>query len=883
MRALLLPLLLIIGLSSFVVAAQSVLGIDLGQEYIKAVLVKPGVPLEIVLTKDSKRKEASAIGFKPSDSSLPTRVYGGDAVNLAARFPANVFPNLKQLLGKRYGSPELETYKRRYPALTIEEGEHGRILFLEPASGKKFHVEELLAMQLRTVMRQAEEMPNGSKVKDAVFTVPAFYGAEEKSSLLLAAELAGLRTLSMITDGMAVGLNYATAKTFKTEVPEYHIVYDMGAGSTTATVLRFQGKSVKDVGRFNKTVTEVEVLGVGYDRTLGGDAFTEKILDILIDDFTANKGKNISPETLRTNGRAAAKLWREATRVRQILSANTETMGSVESLIDDIDYRSSKISRAAFEKTLDEFAFRITQPIWDAISASGLQGGLDMISTIIIHGGATRTPIVQKKLENMVGVARVSKNVNSDEAAVFGATFRGAGLSGSFRVKEIQAADGNPYVVSANFGNNERLELFPAGSPPGKETVIELPTKTTDFTLDVRHEGKMDGTMEDVVKVDIKNVNEGIQALKDDHKCEANDIITKLVVRLSPKTGIPGVIRAWVECKKLEMDIPKDEGIIDGLKDKLFGKKSSSSSESSSSSSSSDGNSKSTSTTTSNSASATPTPTLKTHVKSIKVHSTKLVPPRPNKTAILSQISLFDTHDATIRALEETRNNLEALVYRTREKILPVPDLLSSEEVTSLEESLTSAGDWLYEEGFGAPLEAVKERFSQLQQIVRPIEQRAKDIETRPKLVEQLKETLKNAEKLGLESIKSIQSWLEEKETIQSGRKAWEDVALSVTELEQKVKALETELQQVLKKKIAEEQERRRKEAAEKKRQEEEEKKKKKEEEEQRKKASEAEAQEAAEKVVEPEEQKTPKEEGDPLEKEVKVEEEKKEHPHDEL
>src|SRR4051812_31939065 len=85
-------------------SCAAIIGIDYGTEFIKVALVKPGIPLEIVLTKDSKRKEAAAVAFKPKstvlpDASSPERLYGVDAVNYAARFPDSVYPNLKPLLG----------------------------------------------------------------------------------------------------------------------------------------------------------------------------------------------------------------------------------------------------------------------------------------------------------------------------------------------------------------------------------------------------------------------------------------------------------------------------------------------------------------------------------------------------------------------------------------------------------------------------------------------------------------------------------------------------------------------------------------------------------------------------------------------------------------
>src|SRR5699024_10346256 len=107
------------------------------------------------------------------------------------------------------------------------------------------------------------------------------------------AELAGLKVLSLVSDGLAVGLNYATSRQFPNinegAKPEYHMVFDMGAGSTSATVMRFQSRNVKDIGKFNKTVQEVQVLGSGWDRTLGGDSLNYLIMDDMIEKFVESK------------------------------------------------------------------------------------------------------------------------------------------------------------------------------------------------------------------------------------------------------------------------------------------------------------------------------------------------------------------------------------------------------------------------------------------------------------------------------------------------------------------------------------------------------------------------------------------------------------------
>ncbi|KAK5013470.1 lumenal Hsp70 protein, partial [Cryomyces antarcticus] len=430
------PFTLLLGLlflfTSTASAASAVLGIDLGTEFIKAALVKPGIPLEIVLTKDSKRKETSAVAFKSSTSGsaseeFPQRLYGSDALALAARYPGDVYPNLKPLLGLSVdgaGQDVMKDYQRRLPAVELVSlPGRGTAGFKSKSktfaeSEPLFSVEELLAMELKNVRHNAEALAGkGNVITDAVITVPTFYTVDERRAIELAAELAGLNVMALMSDGLAVGLNYATSRTFPSITeggkPEYHMVFDMGAGSTSATVLRFQGRAVKDVGRYNKTIQEVSVLGSGWDRTLGGDAFNEVIVEDMFKKFVETpsaKKLGVSETNVRAHGRAAARLWNEAEKKRQVLSANLDARASFESLYDDVDF-TYKLSRTEFEGLASTFVDRVDGPIAQALETAKLT--FTDLESVILHGGAVRTPFVQKRLEALAGgSAKLRSNVN---------------------------------------------------------------------------------------------------------------------------------------------------------------------------------------------------------------------------------------------------------------------------------------------------------------------------------------------------------------------------------------------------------------------------------------------------------------------------------------
>ncbi|RPB06203.1 actin-like ATPase domain-containing protein [Choiromyces venosus 120613-1] len=831
--------LLLLSVSSLASASAAVLGIDFGQEFIKAALVKPGIPLEIVLTKDTKRKEVAAVGFKPANNgkegefAYPERLYGVDAFNLAARFPHDVYPGLKKVMGQRIMDDSVTAYSARNPALSIiPDVLRSTVAFQSPSaplvdhSAGVFTVEELLAMQFKSIVYNAEVLAGANtRIRDVVFTVPTFLKAEERNSLKLAAELAGLKVMRFVSDGLAVGINYATTRTFNESSPEYHIVYDMGAGSTTATVLRFQGRSVKDVGRFNKTVQEVTVLGIGYDTELGGDLFNQKIFEILLDDFVNSpKAKKLLEEdpnlknTVRTNGRAASKLWKEATRVRQILSANTDTIASIESLYKEIDFRSSKITRAAFEELLAQYEARITKPITDAISNANI--ALNEVNTLIVHGGAVRTPFVGKKIEDIMGgIEKISKQVNPDESAVFGATFKGAAESGAFKVKEIRTQDIGAFGVSIKYKKDAEAkketvqQIFPFYSKAGNEKVIPF-SRDSEFTFSTFHnipprinDPNQKPGQELLETIQTSNLTDSVKKLQDDFGCAEKDIVTKFGIILNPKDSLPKVIRSWVECEvEVASDAPKKDagGAFEDVKGFFgYGKKK-------------DAASKSTK-------SADSEPKVIRRIEKIAVKYTITKDgfpsiPEKDKTALILKIRGFDKHDKERKNLEEARNNLEAYTYRARGYLSDDAFIAVSteEQREKLDAMINEASDWLYGDGYTAGLKEVHQKIKQLEALETPISKRRAEKDSLPEALQNLnsilnsmkgfierEESLAEAQTddyytFDLEPLKKSyekeSAWAEEKSAAQEKLQLHEGPVITSEEINAKAKELTTEL-----------------------------------------------------------------------------------------
>lgn len=762
-------------------AASAVLGIDLGTEYLKAVLVKPGIPLEIVLTKDSKRKETAALAFKPFNTksvdpdSFPERVYGGDAIALAARFSGDVYSNLKPLLGRVAKDSQVGEYKTRHPGQrVIGDKLRGTVAFRSGSFGREvdpFSVEELLAMELRNLRTNAEALAGkGSVVQDAVITIPTYYTAEERRAVELAADLAGLRVLALVSDGLAVGLNYATSRTFPSVneggSAEYHLVYDMGAGSARATILRFQGRAVKDVGKFNKTIQEVNIMGLGWDRQLGGDALNAAIVDDMATKFVETKrmkALGTTAEHIKEHGRTMAKLWKEAERLRQVLSANTETSASFEGLFyEDVNFK-YKLSRADFEKLAASYAGRVQGPITQALAAAKLT--IADLESVILHGGAVRTPFVQKQLEAMVGdPSKLRTNVNADEAAVFGAAFKAAGLSPSFRVKDIRAGDSAGYTVGWSIENNDRNQmLFTPLSQIGAEKQVPF-RNVEDFSFTLYQEiselNSRDSVKKPIQKVRTENLTASVAQLSEKFGCAVADISTKFSVRLSPIDGLPEVTEGTVSC---ETEGPeKKGGVVDGVKGLFgFGSKKGDQEplqEGGETPSANPTSPEESSTTSSPAQSQTPdseekvgedtkppkkireTIRLKFTTESQSIPSVS----KPELTRIKDRLAAFDASDRSRLLREEAFNTLESYTYRAR-------DLLSDESFIGastdalrkeVEDKFQSASEWLYGAGADANREVLKAQLKELRNLVDPVLKRKEEAVKRPEQIRLLKEAL---------------------------------------------------------------------------------------------------------------------------------------------
>ncbi|GLH11715.1 Major heat shock 70 kDa protein Ba [Gryllus bimaculatus] len=457
----------------------AVMSVDLGSEWMKIAIVSPGVPMEIALNKESKRKTPVAIAFRDGE-----RLFGEDALGVGVRFPRLSYAYLLDLLGKRVDHPSVKLFQQRFPET-------------------QFSPEQLLAQLLAKAREFAAESAR-QVVNEAVLTVPGFFNQVERRALLQAADLAGIKVLQLINDYTAgygqMALNYGIfrRKDFN-ESAQYIMFYDMGASSTTATLVSYQLVKTKEKG-FVETNPQLAILGVGYDRTLGGLEMQLRLRDHLGKKF--NEMKKTSNDVFGSP-RALAKLFKEAGRLKNVLSANTEHHAQakrkegmlctyVENLLDDQDFK-LLVTRDDFESLCADLFDRVQAPVDQALKTSGLT--MDVINQVILVGAGTRVPKVQEKLAAYVGT-ELGKNLNTDEAAAMGAVYKAADLSTGFKVKKFVTKDAVLFPIQVVFEREVEGQpipkqvkriLFGPMNPYPQKKVLTFNKHTEDFEFSINY------------------------------------------------------------------------------------------------------------------------------------------------------------------------------------------------------------------------------------------------------------------------------------------------------------------------------------------------------------------------------------------------------------
>ncbi|KAL3070006.1 hypothetical protein niasHS_017295 [Heterodera schachtii] len=416
--------------------ANAAMAIDLGSEFMKMALIKPGVPMETVLNRDSQRKTPMALTIRDGE-----RFLGDAALKKLLVRPKNTFIFFLDLVGKQFDDPTVTAFRNEFPYLRLKAHPKRGTVQFETDVGD-MSLECALAMLLWNA-RQDVDAYAEQPVRDVVITVPSYFGQLERAAVEAAAKIADLNLLQLLGSGTAAGLNYGVFRHKEiTEKPQTLLIYDVGSTKTLVTIVQFL--LVNDSNEGGSSYPQVETIGVGYDRALGGHHLTLRLRDHLVKEFkkqNASLGADIT-----ANPQAMAKLLKEADRVKQVLSANAEAFAQVECVFEDRDFR-VKVTRDELEAMFKDFEERHMEPINVALTMAQLT--LDKLDRVVLMGAGTRMPRLQTVLDIFLQGKEIARLLNTDEASALGAVYQAARLSKRFIVKRIEAKDLAP-MESAN-------------------------------------------------------------------------------------------------------------------------------------------------------------------------------------------------------------------------------------------------------------------------------------------------------------------------------------------------------------------------------------------------------------------------------------------------
>lgn len=387
------------------------IGIDLGTTN-SCVSVIEGNDHIVITNSEGKRTTPSIVGFlKDNDRKI-----GDPAKRQAITNPTNTVFSIKRLMGKKY--QDVKHLKMPYK---IVEGKNGNACV--EIDGKIFTPQEISAIILQKMKKTAEDYL-GYEVKDAVITVPAYFNDIERSATKEAGEIAGLNVKRIINEPTAAALAYGLDQKGDKKI----VVYDIGGGTSDVSIL--------DIGN-----GVFEVKSTAGNSLLGGDTFDECIIDYIADEFQKEHGVD-----LRNDNMALQRIKEAAEKAKIELSSTTQTEINLPYIIPINNVPKHlvlTITRAKFEQLIDSNLNKLRDLCSLALKESGYTK--DEIDEVILVGGSTRIPSVQKVAEDFFNKT-ANKSINPDEAVAIGASVQGGVLSGD--VKDVLLLDVTPLNLS---------------------------------------------------------------------------------------------------------------------------------------------------------------------------------------------------------------------------------------------------------------------------------------------------------------------------------------------------------------------------------------------------------------------------------------------------
>jgi len=388
-----------------------VIGIDLGTTNSVVAVMEGGEPV-VIPNSEGGRTTPSVVGFTKDNE----RLVGQVARRQAITNPENTVFSIKRFMGRKQS--EVAEEEKLVP-YDVDHDASGRVTVKIPNADKTFTPPEISAMILQK-MRQTAEDYLGTKVSQAVITVPAYFNDAQRQATKDAGKIAGLEVLRIINEPTAAALAYGLDK----KAEEKIAVFDLGGGTYDISILEL-GDGV------------FEVKSTNGDTHLGGDDFDQRVINWLVEEFKKDQGIDLSQDSM-----ALQRLKEAAEKAKMELSTTMTSdinLPFITATQDGPKHLNYSLSRAKFEQLVDDLIQRTTPPMQKALDDAGLT--TDDIDEVILVGGSTRIPKLQEVVKEFFG-KEPHRGVNPDEVVAVGAAIQGGVLAGD--VTDVLLLDVTP-------------------------------------------------------------------------------------------------------------------------------------------------------------------------------------------------------------------------------------------------------------------------------------------------------------------------------------------------------------------------------------------------------------------------------------------------------